>query len=119
MTPQGSHSTRYEKSRANVTLPCLLFFFFYSENENDVLNMYLLKAVVVLALAGSLHLGLLSMNEWDQFRLSHQMSFDPKNSSNRAKSGLEHFDAVVSQLGKYSVCPVKLQNGKCLILSAT
>lgn len=82
--------------------------------------MYLLKAVVLptLALPGSLHLSLLSRTSWDQFRLSHKMSFDPNNSWNRAKSGLECFNAVVSQLCKYSVCPVKLQNGKCLILSA-
>lgn len=98
-----------------------MLFFFLRENESSVLSTHLLKAVVLpaFALAASLRLSLLSMNSWDQFRLLHKISFDPNNSCNRAESGLERFNAVVSQLRKYSVCPVKLHDGKCLILSST
>lgn len=92
--PGASHSPDIRKhggwgqNRANVTLHLWHFFFyFFCENENYVLNMYLFKAVALstLAVPGSLHLSLLSMNSWDQLKLSHKMSFEPNNSCNKSK----------------------------------
>lgn len=96
-TPRASHSPDIRKhggrghSHSNVTSPCLFFFFMKmkmllwtcisSEQQSCQHQSCLAHYFWVL----------LSMNSWDQSRLSHKMSSDPNNSWNRAKSGLECF----------------------------